>query len=262
MPIAPNPVGNVWRHSAEFRFYEELNDLLPTARRKRTFTHAFDGTPAVKDVIESLGVPHTEIDVILVDGHSVPFKHRLHGGERVAVYPVFERFDVRPLCRLRARPLRRSRFIADVHLGTLARQLRQLGFNTLYDIGADDAALASQSAHERRILLTRDVGLLKRAAVTRGHWVRATDPRLQLEEVITAFSLRRDLSPFTRCMLCNGVLRTVTRASVAGRVPRRVHARFRRFWECRGCERIYWRGTHFRRLESLVKEVRSSVKAT
>lgn len=258
MPLAPDPPANAWRRSAEFRFYEELNDFLPTARRKRSFTHAFDGTPAVKDVIESLGVPHTEIDVILVDGRSVQFGHRLQGGERVAVYPVFERFDVRPLCRLRARPLRRSRFIADVHLGALARQLRLLGFDTLYDAGADDATLASRSAHGRRILLTRDVGLLKRAAVTRGHWLRATEPRRQLEEVITAFSLQRDLAPFTRCTVCNGLLRTVTRVSVAGRVPPRVHARFRRFWECRRCGRIYWRGTHFPGLEALVKQTRSS----
>jgi len=250
-------VSTSWRHNAEFRFYEELNDFLPAAKRKRAFIGTFDGTPAVKDVIESLGVPHTEIDVILVDGQSVRFRHRLHGGERVAVYPVFERFDVRPLCRLRARPLRCSRFVADVHLGTLARQLRLLGFDTLYDANADDTALASRSVRGRRILLTRDIGLLKRASVTRGHWVRATDPQQQLEEVIHVFSLQRDLAPFTRCTVCNGVLRTVTRASVAGRVPPRVHARFRSFWDCRGCGRIYWRGTHFHRLEALVRQMRS-----
>ncbi len=249
-----------WRHSAEFRFYEELNDFLPAPKRKRAFMARFDGTPAVKDVIESLGVPHTEIDVILVDGQSVQFRHRLHGGERVAVYPVFERFDVHSVCRLRARPLRRSRFLADVHLGTLARQLRLLGFDTLYDVNADDSVLASRCARGRRILLTRDVGLLKRACVTRGHWVRATDPQHQLEEVINAFSLQRDLAPFTRCTVCNGVLRAVTRVSVAARVPARVHARFRRFWECRRCGRVYWRGTHFHRLEARVRHMRSIIK--
>jgi uncharacterized protein with PIN domain len=248
-----------WRHSAEFRFYEELNDFLPAPKRKRAFMGSFDGTPAVKDVIESLGVPHTEIDVILVDGQSVQFRHRLHGGERVAVYPVFERFDVRPLCRLRARPLRRSRFVADGHLGSLARQLRLLGFDTLYDANADDALLASRSARGRRILLTRDIGLLKRASVTRGYWVRTTDSQRQLEEVINALSLQRDLTPFTRCTVCNGVLRSATRVSVAGRVPPRVYARFRSFRECRGCGRIYWRGTHFQRLEAGVRRMRSKM---
>jgi uncharacterized protein len=244
------------RASAEFRFYEELNDFLPAGKRKRAFAHAFDGTPGVKDVIESLGVPHTEIDLILVDGESVRFSHRLHGGERVAVYPMFERFDVRPGYRLRPRPLRRTRFVADVHLGALARRLRLLGFDTLYERQCDDARLAALSASERRILLTRDVGLLKHGIVTRGHWVRATDPQRQIEEVVRAFSAERDLEPFTRCMVCNGELRPIERATVAGRVPPRVYARFRRFMECAGCGRIYWRGSHYERLVELARDLR------
>jgi len=145
--------------TVQFRFYEELNDHLPIARRKCGFAHAFDGAPAIKDVIEALGVPHTEIDLILVDGKSVRFSHRLRGGERVAVYPMFERFDIRTLHRLRPKPLRRTRFVADVHLGKLARSLRLLGFDTLYSAQVDDAELVAISARDRRIVLTRDLGL-------------------------------------------------------------------------------------------------------
>lgn len=241
------------QHTAAFRFYEELNDFLPPARRKCSFAHVFDGTPAVKDTIEALGVPHTEVDLILVDGTSVRFTHRLHGGERIAVYPVFERFDVRPLYRLRPRPLRRTRFVVDVNLGTLARRLRLLGFDTIYDRHWDDAQLAKIAAAERRILLTRDVGLLKRSVVTRGHWVRETDPPRQLEEVIKAFSLQADLKPFTRCMACNGELRRAPRAHVEGLVPTRVHHRFRRFMQCAGCGRIYWKGSHYEKLRALAQ---------
>jgi len=248
------------RHRAEFRFYEELNDFLPSTRRKCTFAHAFDGTPAVRDTIEALGVPHTEVDLILVDGKSVRFAHRLHGGERVAVYPVFERFDVRPLCHLRPGPLRRTRFVADVHLGTLARWLRLVGFDTVYKQACDDERLAGISAREHRILLTRDVGLLKRSAVTRGHWVRATDPLQQLEEVVRAFSLQRDLKPFTRCTVCNGVLHLVGRTTIADGVPPRVYARFRRFMQCAECSRIYWRGTHYERLKRLTRSFCHSVR--
>lgn len=206
--------------TADFRFYEELNDHLTVARRKCSFTHAFDGTPAVKDVIESLGVPPTEIDLILVDGKSVRFSHRLRGGERVAVYPMFERFDIRPLHRLRPRPLRRTRFVADGHLGRLARSLRLLGFDTLYSTDLDDTALIAIATRERRILLTRDVGLLKHKALTRGYRLRATDPNRQVEEVVHAFSLEKDLRPFTRCMSCNAVVRGMARADLAGRVPK------------------------------------------
>lgn len=241
-------------HAAEFRFYEELSDFLPPARRRRTFVQTFRGTPAVKDVIESLGVPHTEVDLILVDGRSVRFSHRLKGQERVAVYPMFERFDIRPLHRLRPRPLRRTRFVADVHLGKLARRLRLLGFDTLYARDFTDAVLVDISARERRILLTRDVGLLKHSRVARGHWLRSTDPEEQLREVIEAFSLQRDTAPFTRCTMCNGALRKIDRAAAAGRVPPRVYARRRRFDQCAGCGRIYWRGTHFARLEALSRD--------
>ena len=244
------------RHDVEFRFYEELNDYLPAALRKRAFTRTITGTPSVKDAIEAVGVPHTEIDLILVDGRSVRFDHRLRGGERVAAYPMFERFDITPIHRLRPKPLREPRFVADVHLGALARLLRLLGFDTRYANDFDDAQLAELTARERRILLTRDVGLLKRKAVVRGQWLRHRDPELQLEEVVEALQLRRSLRPFTRCMICNGTLAPVSRASVKSVVPTLAFRRFRVFRRCRGCSRVYWRGTHYKRLQRLVFEIR------
>jgi len=242
--------------TCEFRFYEELNDYLPLAQRKRTITRQIAGAPSVKDAIEAIGVPHTEIDLILVDGRSVGFDRKLLGGERVAVYPEFERFDITPLHRLRPKPLRQPRFVADVHLGTLARLLRLLGFDTRYANDLDDAALAELTARERRILLTRDVGLLKRKTVVRGHWLRSRDPERQVEEVIEALQLKRLFRPFTRCLMCNGALATVARANVAARVPPRVYSRFRSFKECRDCRRVFWRGTHFTRLQRLVAQAR------
>ena len=187
--------------TCEFRFYEELNDYLPAAQRKTTITREIAGTPSVKDAIESLGVPHTEIDLILVDGTSVRFDRRLRGGERIAVYPEFERFDITQVHRLRPKPLRRPRFVADVHLGTLARYLRLLGFDTRYGNDLGDAELAELTARERRVLLTCDVGLLKRKVVVRGQRLRSRDPEQQVEEVVAALQLTRAFRPFTRCML-------------------------------------------------------------
>ena len=140
------------------RFYEELNDFLPEERRKASFTHRFRGTPAVKDVVESLGVPHTEIDVILVDGESVGFGHRLRGGERVAVYPTFERFDVSSLTRLRPEPLRETKFIADVHLGKLARCLRLVGLDTLYEREEDIDNALTVTFDENLRMAVEDLG--------------------------------------------------------------------------------------------------------
>lgn len=238
----------------EFRFYEELNDFLSPARRRRAFRYRFNGTPAVKDTIEALGVPHTEIDLILVDGDPVRFSHRLRGGERVAVYPVFERLDITPIARLRPAPLRIPRFVADVHLGTLARYLRLLGFDTQYDNNSVDAELVRRSVAGRRILLSRDVGLLKRKVLTRAHYVRATDPLRQLEEIVRALDLHSNIRPFTRCMRCNGRLRPFPAARVAGKVPPRVRAMTRRFARCGGCGRLYWPGTHFERLTRIVAD--------
>lgn len=245
---------------AEFRCYEELNDFLPAAVRKRDFVHRFGGTPAIKDVIEALGIPHTEIDLILVDGRSVRFDHKLRGGERVAVYPIFERFDITPIHRLHPRPLRNPRFVADVHLGKLARFLRLLGFDTRYHNRLDDPELVRISLRERRILLTRDLGLLKHAALTRAYWLRSTNAERQIREVVAALSLAGNSRPFTRCMTCNGPLAPLARAAVADRVPPRVHRAYRKFASCRRCKRVYWRGTHFKRLAELVRRAHSRTR--
>ena len=187
-----------WQRRATFRFYEELNDFLPPDRRKVAFDYAFNGTPSVKDSIEAIGVPHPEVDLILVDDVSVGFDHLLNGGERVAVYPMFERVDISSLTRLRPNPLREPRFVLDVHLGKLARYLRLLGFDAIYDRDYDDATIATISRTERRLLLTRDKGLLKRNEVTRGYWLRNIQPRLQIAEVVEAFDLHRAVRVFSR----------------------------------------------------------------
>jgi uncharacterized protein len=246
----------------EFRFYEELNDYLPPGLRKRSFTRAVSGTQSVKDAVEAIGVPHTEIDLILVDGRSVRFDHRLRGGERIAVYPMFERFDITPLHRLRPKPLRNPRFVADVHLGALARSLRLLGFDTVYRNDLTDPELARLAARQRRIVLTRDVGLLKRKSVTRGHWLRTHDPERQLEEVAAALQLQRLIRPFTRCLACNGPLAPMARADARDQVPTRVYRRFRKFVRCGRCGRVYWRGTHFQRLQRTVARVRAGGEPT
>jgi uncharacterized protein with PIN domain len=242
-------------HQAWFRFYAELNDFLPRERRGGDALYAFDGTPSVKDAIESQGVPHVEVDLILVDGVSVGFGHPLRDGARVSVYPVFETLDVAELVRLRPAPLRVPRFACDVHLGKLARRLRLLGFDTLYRNDWDDADLAAVCAAERRCLLTRDIGLLKRNEVDRGYWLRATDPGLQIREVIGRLDLRRAARPFTRCLVCNGELGPVAKEEILGELPPRTRRDFEEFRSCAGCGRNYWCGSHFDRLARVVEHL-------
>jgi uncharacterized protein with PIN domain len=205
----------------------------------------------VKDLVEGLGVPHTEIDLILVNGRSVDFGYHLDDGDRVSVYPVFEALDISLATLVRPRPLREIRFIADVHLGRLAAYLRLGGFDTLYRNDWDDSDLAEVSAQEHRVLLTRDRGLLMRAVVTHGYLVRGTHPRAQLAEVIERFDLRGSLLPLTRCSICNSLVERVAKQEVVETLPARTAQHYEDFWRCVGCGRLYWRGAHYRSLHGL-----------
>ena len=238
--------------SAEFRFYEELNDFLPPERRRASFVYSVAGTRSVKDAIEAIGVPHTEVDLILVDGESVGFERVLRGGERVAVYPMFELLDIAPLQHLRPRPLREPRFVLDTHLGKLARHLRMAGFDCLYRNDYRDSELVTAALAEQRIILTRDLGLLKQRLVTHGYFVRATESEGQLREVVRVLQLQSGLRPFTRCRECNAALREVPKTEVEARLPPKVRAAYEHFQLCPGCGRIYWEGSHYARLRRLL----------
>jgi uncharacterized protein with PIN domain len=242
---------------ASIRFYEELNDFLPASRRKREIALEFSPPAPVRHLIETLGVPHTEVELILVNGRSVGLEQPLADGDRVSVYPMFEALDVTPLVRLRERPLRQVRFLVDAHLGRLARYLRLLGFDTLFYNDLGDQALVRLALDERRVLLTRDRALLMRRELTHGCYLRQGPPRAQLAALVERLDLYRQLRPFSRCMHCNGELAAVPKAEVATRLEPRTRRAFQRFWRCGDCGRVYWRGSHWERMQALVEWIRS-----
>jgi uncharacterized protein with PIN domain len=236
------------------------------ARRQAAFEHHFRGSPAVKDVIEALGVPHTEVDLILINGSEAGFGTQLSDGDRVSVYPVFESFDIAPATHLRRHPLRQPRFVLDVHLGRLATFLRLLGFDAEYSNSFDDDELSEIAVRDGRILLTRDRGLLKRAAITRGYCVRSTQAREQTFEILSRFDLLDLVRPFSRCMACNGALESAAKAEVADSLPPRVAEAHEDFTHCVSCGRVYWRGSHYDRLnqvvQAIVKEASQRIQGT
>jgi uncharacterized protein with PIN domain len=241
---------------AVFRFYEELNDFLPPGKRRKRIVYAFSGKPAVKDAIEAQGVPHTEVDLIVVGGESVGFDHHLRDGDEVAVYPVFESLDITPVVKLREEPLREPRFVLDVHLGKLARLLRLLGFDALYRSDYDDPEIVRLSVEQRRVVLTRDRQLLHARVITHGYCLRSTDPEEQLAEVIRRFDLRQRVAPFSRCLSCNEVLEPVAKEEVLDRLEPRTRRDHDTFVRCPACERIFWPGSHHRRLSAVVERFR------
>lgn len=238
------------------RFYGALNDFLPPERRGAEFTHALQGTPSVKDLIESLGPPHPEVDVVLVDGEAVDFSHRVTPGSRVAVYPPFHTLDVAPVPRVGPPVPQVPRFVLDVGLGRLAGFLRMLGFDVLWRNDFADDELARLSSTEERILLSRDFGVLKRGEVVLGYFPRSTDPAHQLVEVVRRFGLTSRMRPFSRCIACNGELSSARPDEVKDRVPERVAEQHSRFQQCPDCRRVFWAGTHQQRMQALVDRLR------
>lgn len=246
--------------TATFRFYEELNDFLAPEHRGHEFAAACARAATTKHMIEALGVPHTEVELILVNGVSVGFDCLLRDGDRVAVYPVFEALDITPLLRVREHPLRDTRFVADAHLGGLAHLLRMTGFDTLYDNHFDDREIAELSAREHRIVLTRDRELLKRRNITHGCYVHALKSAAQLREIFARLDLARSARPYTLCLHCNTPLRALDTALARERVPPRVAAHYTRFSTCDTCRRVFWEGSHWRRMQALLAEVMLSAR--
>jgi hypothetical protein len=237
---------------ATFRFYEELNDFLPAHRRRLEFDAPFAHGATTKHMIEALGVPHTEVELILVNGVSVGFERLLQEGDRVAVYPKFEAFDVTPLLRLRDAPLRVVRFVADAHLGGLAKLLRMAGFDTLYDNAFADNEIVAIARREARIVLSRDRELLKCREVTHGCYVRELKPWQQLREIFARLDLARLARPFTLCIRCNAALRPVDKELILARLPPSVREHQQRFSTCDVCQRIFWAGSHWRHMRNLL----------
>ncbi len=241
--------------TASFSFHDELNDFLAPKRRRQEFSVPCARRATTKHMIEALGVPHTEVARILVNGEPVGFDRILEEGDRVAVYPRIGAMDVTPQLRMHEPPLPGTRFVADAHLGGVAHLLRMLGFDTLYDNHFHDDDIIAICERDGRIVLTRDRELLKRRAVTHGCYVHALKSEDQLREVVMRFDLARRAKPFTRCLHCNVPLRPVDKASVLDRLPPKVRELYARFSTCDRCGRVYWEGSHFRNMQRLLDSV-------
>ncbi|MEW6707596.1 MAG: Mut7-C RNAse domain-containing protein [Pseudomonadota bacterium] len=229
---------------AEFRFYAELNGFLAPALRERAV--AYDAAPhaSLKHSIEALGVPHTEVGLVLCNGRACALEHRrLADGDRVSVYPAWRQLRLAPA------PDTPPRFIADAHLARLARYLRFAGYDTLLHETGGDAELAALARGEARIVLTRDRQLLMHRDIEQGCYLWSGDPLAQWQDL--AHRLRLGLAAGERrgrCMLCNQPLVEVDKQQVLARLPERTAAAFDRFWRCPRCERVYWHGSHWQRL--------------
>ena len=241
--------------SATFRFYGELNDFLARERRGRSFAAPCARAATTKHMIEALGVPHTEVELVLLNGEPRGLDDILEEGDRIAVYPRFTAFDVADVARLDQRPPGRVRFVADAHLGGLARLLRMAGFDTVYRNTLNDAEVEAIALDDGRAVLTRDRELLKRRGIAYGCYVRALKGEAQLREVVERFGLAERMRPFTLCLSCNAPLRPIAKAEVRDRLPPRVAATQDEFSTCDCCHGVFWKGSHWQRMAGVLNEI-------
>jgi hypothetical protein len=238
--------------TATFRFHHELNDFLLPKRREREFSVPCARNATTKHMIEALGVPHTEVELITVQGQVAGFDQLLHDGDRVAVYPHAGLSDTAQQNRLRDWPLEEKRFIADAHLGGLARLLRMAGFDTLYRNDLRDRDIADIALREHRVVLTRDRDLLMLRDITHGCYVHALKPEQQFVEIMARLALSNSLHPFSRCLECNAPLQTITKSQVLPPLPPAVQTSHEHFTHCTLCGRVYWEGSHWQRMQHLL----------
>ena len=240
---------------ATFRFYADLNDFLPPDKRQRTLIVPLSEPVSVKHLIEAIGVPHPEVELILHNDQPVDFSALVQDGDRVTVYPLFHTLELVEMPELRPRPPDPIAFILDGHLGQLAAYLRMLGFDCLYRNNYDDPELAQVSHDENRVLLTRDRRLLMRKQVIHGYCLRSSDPKQQLLEMLQRFALRPHIRPWQRCIRCNGDLAPVAKETIADRLAPKTRLYYDEFQICQSCQQIYWQGSHFRRMQPFIEEV-------
>lgn len=243
-----------------FQFHGALNDFLPPARRGVQVTHLFKERSSVKDAIESLGVPHPEVDLILVNGVSVNFGYLIQENDGIQVYSAATA-PLDSVSLVRSPPLPEARFVLDVHLGKLANHLRLLGFDVLYQNDYRDAELAQISSQDDRILLTQDRALLKRGRVTYGYCVRNSDPWQQTIEVLSHFRQFGAIAPMRRCLRCNGLLQAVDKAEITERLPPLTRQHYDKFSICHTCGQIYWQGAHHSRIQQFIDSVTQFAQA-
>lgn len=244
------------------RLHQQLNDFLSPELRDTVISQPFTQSRSVKDLVESIGIPHPEIDLIIINGAAVDDSYQLQGGEHISLYPALtqpapELQNITPLFHCQPEPLTEPRFVLDVHLGRLAAYLRMTGFDSLYRNDYPDHVLADISAGEDRILLTCDLQLLMRKIISRGYFVRARQPQQQLLEVFSRFDLYNRQKPLTRCMHCNGKIRAVDKHKIEDQLQAKTRKYYSDFFQCETCRKIYWKGSHYLKMQTMINSIKA-----
>jgi uncharacterized protein with PIN domain/sulfur carrier protein ThiS len=233
--------------TARFRIYPAIAAFVATERRNVPFDHDCARAATLKNALEALGIPHTEIAAVRVNDAPATLERIVRDADYVEAWGYADTGTTQPTVGLD--------FVADAHLGGLARFLRMLGFDTIHANSITDADIRRLAYDERRVVLSRDRELLKCADVMTGCYVRAIRPEAQLREVACRFGLAKHARPFTRCLRCNTPLTTVDKSQVLCELPQSVARDQHAFYRCGSCNRIYWPGSHYVRMRAALERM-------
>lgn len=240
---------------AYLKFHDELVTMISKKWKNGEVLYQLTRQASIKDIIESLGPPHTEIYTILVNDKDVDFSYQVHDNTKIEIYPAKYPIDITQETVLRPVPLHELRFLADVNVGKLAKLLRMLGFDTKYDHTMNDALLANEAEKDSRIVLSKDKNCLKRSKIIYGKWIREDDPKKQLKNIIESFNLLKYIKPFSRCIVCNSTLKTIEKEKIIAFLQPLTKKYYDKFSICPQCNHIYWAGTHYEKMQNYLQEL-------
>jgi len=236
-------------------FVGELNDFISKRDKHTPIYHSSSHPTSIKDVIESLGIPHPEVDIIIVNNHSVDFSYQVRNGDEIYIYPYSTHPQSSAFIHLAPQNQDIPTFVVDTHLGKLASYLRMLGFDTIYQNYYSDQRLAEISSFENRTLLSRDLGLLKRKVVMRGYYLRSMIPRNQLIEIINRYQLVNKIKPFRLCIRCNGGIKPIHKSRIEMQLQEKTRQYYDEFQICEDCSQIYWEGSHYYDMQKFIRQI-------
>lgn len=237
------------------RFYGPLNDFLKNILREKEFVYEFFVAGSIKDAIESFGVPHTEVFFLTVNNEPADFNKKYHDGDMIAVYPKFFSLPIKRNTCVKRDDWYPPRFILDVHLGKLCKKLRMLGIDTLYKNNFTDEQILVQSLNDNRIILTRDIELLKNNKAIHGYFIRSINSKKQIQELINYFELTAYIYPFTRCIVCNGILHKIEKDTIKANIPSGTYNQFDDYYQCSSCKKIFWKGSHYMDMKKMISDI-------
>ncbi|MFC1744959.1 Mut7-C RNAse domain-containing protein [Candidatus Riflebacteria bacterium] len=243
------------KKTAILRFYGELNYFLPDSVWHRPFYYSFYENPTFSDLMDSFKIPPEKIGLLLLDGEVVELSCPLKEGSRATFYPRFQNIDISEEISASKKPVVSPRFILPLNLGKLTKYLRMLGFDSICEPDFIPGKVDVLAMQEGRVLLSRSKKFAARKLYAECYVVKSEQPAIQVREVVNRFNLMPLVKYFQRCLKCNSPLKVMEKSEIYSRLLPYIRKNFNLFFICPGCDRVYWMGTHYKKMKEKIETI-------